>query len=943
MANNKKVTSTIDQETWASIKRNDIPTEVSGLMRNAYLQYSVSANIGRAIPDVRDGLKPGARRILYAMLRGHFGSSGGTNKSAKVVGLVIGNYHPHGDTAVYDTMVRMAQDFSLRVPLIYGHGNFGSMDGDPAAAYRYTECKMNKSAEALLADLDMNTVDMRDTFDAKEQEPVVLPAAFPNLLVNGSKGIGVGMATNIPPHNLGEAINAAIAVIDNPNITVDELMEIIPGPDYPTGGVIHGTAGIRNLYATGQGSMRVRGKVEIETDKSGRESIVITEIPYGINKADMVARIGEMARDGVVHGIASVNDYSSSRVGVRIVIELKQDATTGVVINELYRMTPLESNDSCQMLVIDHNRPRTMTLKQVLDAYIDHREEVIRRRTKFELDKAQARAHIIDGLLIAQANIDEVIAIIRASKDRVNAQAQLMAKFGLDEVQSNAILDMRLAQLTNLAVDELKNERAELEAEITRLQTILSSRANVMAVVREELVALRESKDFAKFIPRKTRIEAAGNDQNLDGLTKREIYVVTLTTKGYIKRCSAEVYKAQHHGGFGVKGSAAKKEGDTVQMVFSTRSHNSLLFITNGGRIYRLDRAYSLPEADRAAAGRHIANVLAFQGQQDGTNEEVRAVIPYDEKDTDFENTYIVMVTKNGLIKRCKLELFKNLRKVGKRALSFRDDDDLIDAQLTDGTKDILISSRNGRAVRFRESDVRAMGTTAAGVRAIKLKSEINGTPDSVVSMTVAEPGDDLLVITAGGYGKRTPIGMGFAGDAPAAPVDAPETETPEVAESVEAADEPEDAAAEEKSAFRYRLTKRGTQGCISIKLAPKDYVVAALQVSPDEMKDILMLTVQGQCVRTPVKEIRKCGRVTKGVIAMKFSKPNDSIVNVSLVDELSEEDAMLNAAKVESEEQAAASEAEFAERQAEQETVAQAAENVEPEVNEEESNNEIQ
>lgn len=519
MADKKTVKSTIQPEEWASFKRNDIPTEVNGLMRNAYLQYSVSANIGRAIPDVRDGLKPGARRILYAMLKGGYGSSGGTSKCAKVVGLVIGNYHPHGDTAVYDTMVRMAQSFSMRVPLIYGHGNFGSMDGDPAAAYRYTECKMEKSAEALLADLNKDTVDMRDTFDAKELEPTVLPAAFPNLLVNGSQGIGVGMATNIPPHNLGEAIDAAVAIIDNPNITLDELLGIIPGPDYPTGGIIHGVAGIRKLYSTGQGVVRVRGKVEIETDKNGKDTIVITEIPFGINKSDMVSRIGEMARNGVVHGISGIVDLSSARVGVRIVISLKQDATTNVVLNELYKLTPLESSDAGQLLVVDHNRPRTMTLRQVLDAYIDHREEVITRRTQFLLKKAQARAHIIEGLLIAQANIDDVISIIRRSKDRQEAQNQLISRFALDEVQANAILDMRLAQLTNLAVDELQKEYDELKEEIARLEEILSCRANIMAVVREELLETKE-----KFnTPRRTRIEAADGEMNLDGLTKREI------------------------------------------------------------------------------------------------------------------------------------------------------------------------------------------------------------------------------------------------------------------------------------------------------------------------------------------------------------------------------------------------------------------------------------
>ncbi len=909
------VKSTIQIEEWANFKRNDIPTEVNGLMRNAYLQYSVSANIGRAIPDVRDGLKPGARRILYAMLKGGYGSSGGTNKCAKVVGLVIGNYHPHGDTAVYDTMVRMAQDFSMRVPLIYGHGNFGSMDGDPAAAYRYTECKMEKAAEALLADLDKETVDMRDTFDAKEQEPTVLPAAFPNLLVNGSQGIGVGMATNIPPHNLGEAIDAAVAVIDNPNISIEELMDIIPGPDYPTGGIIHGLSGVRKLYSTGQGVVRVRGKVEIETDKNGKDSIVITEIPFGINKSEMVGRIGEMARNNVVHGISNIVDLSSDRVGVRIVITLKQDATTNVVLNELYKLTPLESTDAGQLLVVDHNRPRTMTLKQILDAYIDHREEVITRRTQFLLKKAQARAHIIEGLFIAQANIDEVIRIIRQSNDRQDAQNQLMSRFALDDIQANAILDMRLAQLSRLAIDDLQKEFDELKQEIARLEEILSCRANIMAVVRKELLETKE-----KFnTPRRTRIEAAEGESNLDGLTKREIYVVTLTKGGYIKRCNADDYAAQNRGGSGVKGITARKEGDTVQMVLTTRSHNSLLFFTNFGKVYRLERAYELPESKRADAGRFISNVLNLiaDPEHPEIHEEIRAIISYDDKSIDMDNTFVVMVTKKGLVKRSSLALFKNLRKNGKRALMFREDDDLIDAQLTDGSSDILISSRNGRAVRFNESQVRPMGTTAAGVRAIKLKDEADGTPGSVVSMTIVQPEDELLVITEKGLGKRTPIGRGSSDDVPTTQPSDTDDSNAEPADNMEAdatenVETQENAEAEERSAFRYRLTNRGTQGCISIKLREGDHVIAALQVEPESTHDILLLSEQGQAVRTHINQIRCCGRASYGVKVMSMSKENDKVVNVSIVDELSDDDAAANAARDESEAKAANEAAEF-------------------------------
>ncbi len=962
MADKKEtVKSTINMEEWASFKRNDIPTEVNGLMRNAYLQYSVSANIGRAIPDVRDGLKPGARRILYAMLKGGYGSSGGTNKCAKVVGLVIGNYHPHGDTAVYDTMVRMAQNFSMRVPLIYGHGNFGSMDGDPAAAYRYTECKMEKAAEALLADLDKETVDMRDTFDAKEQEPTVLPAAFPNLLVNGSQGIGVGMATNIPPHNLGEAIDAAVAVIDNPNITVDELMEIIPGPDYPTGGIIHGVSGVRKLYATGQGVVRIRGKVEIEADKNGKDQIVITEIPFGINKSEMVGKIGEMARNNVVHGISSIVDLSSDRVGVKIVITLKQDATTNVVLNELYKLTPLESTDSGQLLVVDHNRPRTMTLKQILDAYIDHREEVITRRTRFLLNKAKARAHVIEGLFIAQANIDEVIAIIRQSDDRQDAQTKLMARFPLDDTQTNAILDMRLAQLSRLAVDDLQKEFDKLTAEIARLEEILSCRANIMAVVRKELLETKE-----KFnTPRRTRIEGAEGESGLDGLTKREIYMVTLTKGGYIKRCNADEYEAQRRGGSGVKGITARKEGDTVQMVISTRSHNSLLFFTNYGKVYRLARAYELPESKRADAGRFISNVLNLivDPEHPENHEEIRAIISYDEKTTDMENTYVVMVTKKGLVKRSSLALFKNLRKYGKKALVFREDDDLIDAQLTDGSSEILISTRNGRAIRFYESNVRSMGTAAAGVRAVRLLDSGDGTPDSVVSLTIVQPDDELLVITEKGLGKRTPIGKGVVEasaqqDKDAAdgnPEDASDDAVDSELESSDAADsdaeetDAEDSSeatdSEDRSAFHYRLTKRGAKGIISIKLRDGDHVVAALQVEPDTIKDILLLSERGQAVRTHINQIRLCGRTSYGVKVMTMSKENDKVVNVSIVDELSDDDAAANAARDASEIQAANEAAAFEAAQAEAENAEPQAEadNAEPQAEAEGSSAEEQ
>ena len=919
MAENKS--KVMSSEEWAAIHRTDVTTEVNSLMRNAYLQYSVSANIGRAIPDVRDGLKPGARRILYAMLRGGYTYAAGLSKCAKVVGLVIGNYHPHGDTAVYDTIVRMAQDFTMRTPLIIGHGNFGSMDGDPAAAYRYTECKMDKAAEALLADLDKETVDMRETFDGKEMEPIVLPAAFPNLLVNGSQGIGVGMATYVPTHNLGEAIDAAVAVIDNPDITLEELMEVLPGPDFPTGGSIHGLKGVRQLYATGQGGIRVRGKTEVVTEANGRTKIIVREIPYGVNKADMVGKIGELAQAGTIHGVSNIVDLSSARAGVRIEISLKQDAVPNVVLNEIFRNTQLEVTLPAQFLVVDHNRPRTMTLKQILDAYIDHREQVVVRRTRYLLRKALERDHIVEGLLVAQANIDEVIRIIRSAKDRAAAQQALMARFGLDEAQTGAILDMRLAALTNLAVEDLTNEHNDLQAKIAEYNRILSSRANIMAVVRQELLDTK-----AKFAtPRKTLIEPSEGEADLDGLTKREVYVVTLSRQGYIKRCNAEEYEAQNRGGSGVRGMKAKKDGDTVHKVLFTRSHNTLLFFTSYGRVYRLRRAYELPEANRGDAGRFIQNVLPLihDDAKPEVHEEIRAIVSVDEKDPDFASKYIVMVTRNGVVKRMSLELFSHVPKAGKRAMTFKEDsDDLIDAQMTSGSDDLIISSANGRAVRFGENIVRAMGTGAAGVRGIRLRTAADGSVDRVVSLTVANPADDLMVITAGGLGKRTPVGLGGPAPSVAETADAdtdndevPAVEPEEPEEAEEVVDENAPATEVREIKDHYRRTNRGTQGVTSIKLMPGDQVVAAMQVEPDTTLDLLMLSMLGQAVRIPVAQVRRTGRNCKGVKVMKFSKDKDAIANVSLVDKLSEEDEAANAAKDAAEERSADRAAAFQEK----------------------------
>ena len=859
-----------------SIAKNDIPYAIEDIMHTAYLQYSVSANVGRAIPDVRDGLKPGNRRILYAMRQRGFVKSSPYTKCAKVVGEVIGNYHPHGDRAVYDTMARMAQDFSMRYPLIDGQGNFGSIDGDPPAAYRYTECRMERLAEELLADLEKETVDMRPTFDEKDMEPSVLPARFPNLLVNGAQGIGVGMATNIPPHNLGEVIDGTIAIIDNPRISIRELMQYIPGPDFPTGGTIQGLRSIISLYETGRGSVRLRGKAEIE-ENNGREKIIISEIPYSVNKENMVMKIAELANDGRIAGIASLDDLSSSRVGIRIEIEIKRGYVANVILNQLYAMTQLESVSGAQFLVVDRNRPRTLNLKQLLEAYIDHREEVVTRRCRFELRKAEERAHIVSGLLIAQANITEVVQIIREAANRESAATRLMERFELSEAQTKAILEMRLYQLTNLAVDELQAEYDKLKAEIARLQAILASRQEIMNIVKEELLEVKRKYADA----RRSMIVPGENDINPEDLIARDICVIPLSATGYIKRVPASEYEAQHRGGKGVRGMRTKDE-DYVSLLLTCCTHDIVMFFTNKGQMRWL-KAYEIPEGSRDSQGKALVNLLEMQ-----EGEKVRAMIPV----TDMEQGgYVVMATKNGIVKKTELYAFRHLRKPGIIAIKLEENDDLIDAQLTSGEDEILLSAANGMACRFDEKDIRSTGRNSIGVRGMELRDSDGNQVSELVAMTIVNPDDELLIVTANGMGKRVPIGLGS---------NVVEDESGEIIEL--------------DSNRRYRRTRRGAKGVRSIKLREGDSVVAALQIPADSTQELLLISANGQTVRLRVQDVRLMGRAGLGVIVMRLYE-NDQVATATIVDELSEEEIAANQAKAEEDANLAVIEAQFRDR----------------------------
>ena len=861
-----------------TIDAQDIPINIEDIMHTAYLQYSLSVNVGRAIPDVRDGLKPCNRRILFAMRQLGLIKSRPHMKSARVVGEVIGKYHPHGDSSVYDTLVRMAQDFSMRMPLIDGQGNFGSIDGDPPAAYRYTECRMERFTEELLADIDKNTVDMIPTFDEDTNEPEVLPCKFPNLLVNGSMGIGVGMATNIPPHNLGEVIDATVHLLENPAASVKELMQYLPGPDFPTGAKICGIDPIRSLYETGHGVVKIRAKAEI-VEKDGREYIIVREIPYAVNKEMMVKRIGELVRDKRITGISDLRDETSLKAGIRIVIEIKRGAMASVVLNQLYTHTQMESVLGCQMLVVDHNRPRTLNLCQVLQAFIDHRLEVVTRRTRFELAKAEARAHILEGLLIAVRNIDEVVKIIRGSRNRDEALPALIARFGFSRIQANAILDMRLYQLTGLAIEDLQNEYDELMKTIEYLKSLLASRELRLGVIKTELLDVKSR--YAD--KRRTEITYDEGDLNYADLIPRHSCVITVSNTGYIKRVPADTYRTQHRGGVGVIGMETKDE-DHVEHLFNADSHDLIFFFTDKGYMYWMN-VYDIPEGARTGKGRAITNLIKVE-----PGERIKAMLTLNKAMFDNPDYSIVMATRNGVIKKTRLTDFRHLANRGLRAIVIEEGDDLIAAAITDGRSEIILSTAKGMACRFVEQDVRSMGRATRGVTGIRFKLP----DDYIVSMEVVPAANPAA-------GEELPETDENAPD------NEPETETESVeTETEENAEEGDDTALVDdgrpqllvitsggmgKRSFveGYRLTRRGAKGVKNVNLRPGEEVVAALRVKHGD--ELILTTERGLISRMKVDEIRIVGRSSKGVRIMELRK-NDRITGASVVVDVEQPDA---------------------------------------------------
>lgn len=733
MAKNKKYEDSHFEEYFES--QTIVNVDIEQRMREAFIDYAMSVIVSRALPDVRDGLKPVHRRILYSMHEEHLTVDKPFFKSATTVGNVIGRYHPHGDASVYDAMVRLAQDFSMRYPLIDGHGNFGSVDGDPPAAYRYTEARMSKISNLLLENIEKNTVDFIPNFDEKRREPVVLPTRIPTLLINGSSGIAVGMATNIPPHNLTEVLNGAIAQIDNPDISVEELMEYVKGPDFPTKASIMGKSGIRSAYATGKGKIIVRAKAEIEEHKDGTSSIIVTELPYQVNKKVLVESIAELVKNKKIEGLSDIDDHSSDRVGIRIEIFLKRDANPQVILNQLYKYTRLQDSFSVNMLAINDGKPKTMGLKEILDNYINFQVEIVTRRTKYDLEKAQARMHILEGLKIALANIDEIIDVIRNSYD--DAKERLMARFDLSEIQAQSVLDMRLGQLQKLNGEKIDNEYNELLESTNFYKKLLSDHDALMEEIKKEIIEIRDKYGDERL----TSIEPPVDIIDDEDLIEVENQVVTLTHFGYIKRLSSDTYRLQRRGGKGIKGLQTREE-DFVETILSCSTHDHLLFFTNKGRMYRL-KTYQIPEAGRTAKGTAIVNLLQLE-----EGESVTTTISIPEFE---EGKYLTMVTRNGTVKKTVLTDYDTARKGGIRGIDLLEDDELVNVSLTDGDSDIIIGTHKGMAIHFKETDVRPMGRVSRGVRGIKLSKD-----DFVVGMGICREDADLLVISENGFGKRT-------------------------------------------------------------------------------------------------------------------------------------------------------------------------------------------
>ena len=793
-----------------------LPIEIAEEMKKSYIDYSMSVIVGRALPDVRDGLKPVHRRILYSMSELNLTPDKPYRKSARIVGDVLGKYHPHGDSAVYLAMVRMAQDFSTRGLLVDGHGNFGSVDGDSPAAMRYTEARMSKLALELLRDIDKETVDFVPNFDESLKEPAVLPSRYPNLLVNGSNGIAVGMATSIPPHNLGEVIDATVHLIDNEECSVDDLMKFVKGPDFPTSAIIMGKENIAEAYRTGRGKVKVRARAVIEELPKGKQQIVVTEIPYQVNKAKLVERIAELVKDKKVEGISDLRD-ESNRNGMRIVIELKRDVNANIVLNNLYKHSQMEETFSVIMLALVNGQPKVLNLKQILYHYVQHQKDVVTRRTKFELNKAEARAHILEGLRIALDNIDAVISLIRASKTTQEAKSGLMEKFGLTDIQAQAILDMRLQRLTGLERDKIEAEYEELIKKINRLKEILANERLLLNVIKEEMLIIKEN--YAD--ERRTEIRHAEGEIDMRDLIEDEEIAITLTHFGYIKRLPADTYKSQKRGGRGISALTTREE-DFVKHLVSTTTHSKLLFFTKKGRVFRLN-AYEIPEGKRQAKGTAIVNLLQL-----GPNEKIATLLAIDEKD---DNKYLLLATKNGIVKKTDREEFKNINKAGLIAIGLREDDELIGVKVTDGNKDVLLVTKEGMSIRFDENDIRSMGRSAMGVKGITLSND-----DKVVSMSLCEEGTDVLVVSENGFGKRTDIN-------------------------------------------EYRTQIRAGKGIKTYNIAEKTgKLVGAEMVNEDD--EMMIINSDGVLIRLRVNEISLFGRVTSGV---KLMKTDDEVNVVSI------------------------------------------------------------
>ena len=796
-----------------------IPVNIEKEMKKSYIDYAMSVIVGRALPDVRDGLKPVHRRILYSMMELGLTPDKPYRKSARIVGDVLGKYHPHGDTAVYEAMVRLAQNFSTRYLLVDGQGNFGSVDGDSPAAMRYTEARLTRLSMEMIKDINKETVDYKPNFDESTNEPIVLPSKFPNLLVNGSSGIAVGMATNIPPHNLGETIDGVITLIDNNEADMEDIMKHVKGPDFPTGGIIMGKEGIESAYRTGRGIIKIRARAKIEGISKGRQQIIVTEIPYQVNKARLIEKIAELVRDKRIEGISDLRD-ESDRTGMRIVVELRRDINANIVLNQLYKHTQMEDTFGIIMLAIVNEEPRVLNLKEMLTHYLDHQKEIITRRTQFDLNRAEERAHILEGLKIALDNLDEVIKLIRGSKDGQTAKTGLIERFNLSEKQAQAILDMRLQRLTGLEREKIEEEYEEVIKLISHLREILANERLILNIIREELLEIK--KKYGD--DRKTQITAKVGKINIEDMIEEEDVAITLTHFGYIKRLPVDTYKSQRRGGKGIAGLTTREE-DFVENLIISSSHDYLLIFTNLGKVYKLN-VYEIPEAKRQARGTAIVNLIPFEAR-----ETIAATIPVDRK---WDAKYLVLATKNGIVKKTQLDQFENTRKTGLVAISIREDDELIKVDLIDEDEEIVLVTAEGMSIRFKENDVRSTGRTAMGVKGIHLSPN-----DYVVSMEVVQENTDLLVVSKGGFGKRTDIG-------------------------------------------EYRVQKRGGKGVKTYNMDKKTgQLIGAKMVTEED--EVLLINNDGTIIRLEVNNISKLGRNTKGVILMRTEK-DQFIVSIALM-----------------------------------------------------------